>query len=283
MFMSFLRTPKAWLFTMVILGQNEPPCEGVWTTVFGGTGPSEKRLLATVPREDLVVDSQPSESEHVVSCLPDRPSNDTRLLYLPNCYASPSDEDLLPEKLAPAITSEIRNIEAMRRSITAGGPVEQWRFQIVRAKYQALLKASANDPAVEEVIRIGLARVTRLEQASKAARTIQTILAESHRRDREVAQLERQFRSASTRRSGLRNYQAVGLMQASAQKVDGRKVFVLIGKTGATVAFLDIPPGLDPDPLLARRVGVRGVTHYSEELHARLISVRDLEAIESRR
>ena len=64
---------------------------------------------------------------------------------------------------------------------------------------------------------------------------------------------------------------------------DGEEALTTLGKNGATVAFLDIPPGLDPEPLLARRVGVRGVAHYNEELHSRLITVRNLEAIESGR
>jgi hypothetical protein len=72
-------------------------------------------------------------------------------------------------------------------------------------------------------------------------------------------------------------------MQPSAQKVDGQKLFVLIGKDGGTVAFLRIPPGLDPDPMLAQKVGVRGVAHYNEDLQARLITVRALEPVESRR
>jgi hypothetical protein len=202
---------------------------------------------------------------------------------VPACYVSSDDAAALLEKLPPAIASEIRNIEAMRRSIMAGGPIEQWQFETVTARYKALLKTSTGDAAVEEAIRVGLARVTRLEQASKAARTIQTILAESHRRDRQVEAMEHQLHSTPTGSSRSRAYQAVGFMQASAQKVEGRQLFVLIGKNGATVAFLDIPPGLDPDPLLARRVGVRGVAHYNEELHSRLISVRALEPIEPRR
>ncbi len=245
MFMSIFHPTRAWFLIMVILGQIEQSRHG--------------------------------------SALSNYPADDAHPVYVPACYASSDDDALLPEKLPPAIASEIRNIEAMRRSIMAGGPIEQWQFETVTARYKALLKTSAGDRAVEESVRVGLARVTRLEQASKAARTIQTILVESRRRDKQVAGLERQLRSAPAGRSRSRAYQAVGFMQASAQKVEGRQVFVLIGKNGATVAFLDIPPGLDPDPLLARRVGVRGVAHYNEELHSRLITVRAIEAIEPRR
>jgi hypothetical protein len=65
--------------------------------------------------------------------------------------------------------------------------------------------------------------------------------------------------------------------------VEGRKLYALIGSDGSTIAFLDIPPGLDPSPLQSRRVGVLGATHYDQDLGTRLITVRDIEAIESRR
>ncbi len=65
--------------------------------------------------------------------------------------------------------------------------------------------------------------------------------------------------------------------------IDGRKLYVLIAKDGSTVAYLDIPPGLDIDPLVAHRVGVRGEPHFNEDLGTRLITVRDLETIGARR
>ena len=169
----------------------------------------------------------------------------------------------------------------MRRGIEAGGPIERWRFDGVRARYEALLKKSAGDPAVEEAVRVRLERLGQLEQAAKAAATIQAILAQSHRRDRDVAALKRRLQTSTARHS--RGYQAIGLLQLSAQQVDGQKLCVLIGKNGGTVAYLRIPPGLDPDPMLARKVGVRGVAHYDEDLQSRLITVRTLEPIDPRR
>jgi hypothetical protein len=64
--------------------------------------------------------------------------------------------------------------------------------------------------------------------------------------------------------------------------MDGHKLFALIGQEGATIAYLDVPPGLDPEPYLARRVGVRGQARFNEDLGSRLISVRDLEGMETR-
>ncbi len=52
--------------------------------------------------------------------------------------------------------------------------------------------------------------------------------------------------------------------------IDGRKLYVLIANDGSTSAYLDVPPGLDIDPLLAKRVGVRGAAHFNEDLGAAL-------------
>ena len=130
-------------------------------------------------------------------------------------------------------------------------------------------------------MRTRLARVTQHDQAARAARTIETILAKSHRRDSEVAAVRRDL--ARLEQTRARAYDAVGFIQPSARKVDGHKVFALIGAKGSTIAYLDIPAGLDPEPFLARRVGVRGQAHFSEDLGTRLITVRDMENIEARK
>jgi hypothetical protein len=196
-------------------------------------------------------------------------------------YVASVEDDPPVDSLPPAFASEIKSIDAERQAIVAGAPIERWRFDRVRARYQAVLKKGSAEPAVAEAIRLRLARLGQLEEAAKAAATIESILARSHRRDREVVEVKRRLKTTTARRS--RAYEAMGYMQASAQNVDGQKLFVLIGKNGKTVAFLRIPPGLDPDPMLARKVGVRGDAHYDEDLQSRLITVRTLEPIETRR
>jgi hypothetical protein len=197
-------------------------------------------------------------------------------------YAPARDAPSAPGQPLPApLKTEIENLESMQRAIVSDQPIEQWRFEAVRAGYQALLKRAGADPVVEETIRIRLARLTQYEQAARAARTIQEVLAQSHRRDREVAQVERKLAAAARPRA--RPYNVVGFVQPSARKVDGRKLYALIGADGSTLAYLDVPPGIDVDPLFSRRIGVRGEAHYDEDLGTRLITVRDLESIESKR
>jgi len=195
--------------------------------------------------------------------------------------ASSGGEKPSSENHQGAIAAEIKHIESMHRAILANQSIEQWRFDTVRSRYLALLKRAGADRDVEEAIRVRLALVTRHEQAAEAARTMQTILAESHRRDREVAKVKRGIAAAG--RSRARAYSAVGFMQPSAQRIDGRKLYILIANNGSTVAYLDMPAGLDTGPLVSQRVGVRGVPHFNEDLGTRLITVQDIDAIDARR
>jgi hypothetical protein len=192
-----------------------------------------------------------------------------------------SDGQASAEKRARVNEGEIDDIEANFRAILAKEPIEQWRFEAVRSRYLTLLKRTGDDPALEEAIRVNLARVTRYEQAAESARSLRAMLDRSHARDREVARALR--RTNTPGRSLARAYSAVGFMQPSDKSVDGRKLYVLVANNGSTVAYLDIPPGLDPSPLIAQRVGVRGVPNFNEDLGTRLITVRDVETVESRR
>jgi hypothetical protein len=185
------------------------------------------------------------------------------------------------ENLPRDIEAEIAQVEAMRRAILSDQPIHEWNFETVRARYQAILKRAGANPVVEEAIRALLAQVTKHEQAADAARTIRKILARSHDRASQIAAADRRRSTLAEERP--RVYSALGLVKPSAQMVDGHRLYSLIGNNGRTVAYLDVPPGLDIDSFVTRRVGVRGVSHYNEDLGARLITVRDVEAIEARR
>jgi hypothetical protein len=185
------------------------------------------------------------------------------------------------ETLPPGAMAEIGRVDAMHRSILAEQPIEQWRLDAVRSDYQTILKRWGDNRAVEEALRLRLARVTRHEQAAAAAREFQEVLARSRRRDAQVAQLQQRLAAVDGQRT--LTYRAIGLVQPSSRVVDGRKLFSLIGADGKTIAYLDIPPGLDVEALGTRRVGVRGAVHYNQDLGTRLITVRDLEPVGTRR
>ncbi len=183
--------------------------------------------------------------------------------------------------LPPEAMAEITRLDRMHREILAGQPIERWALDPVRAGYQDLLKRWGDNPAVEETLRLRLARVTRHEQASKAAREFQEVMERSRRRDAQVALLEERLAAVDIKRTVT--YQAIGLVQPSSRVINGHKLHVLIGPEGQTLAFLEIPPGLDVEAIGTRRVGVRGAAHYNQELGTRLITVRDVEPLGARR
>jgi hypothetical protein len=120
--------------------------------------------------------------------------------------------------------------------------------------------------------------VGRHEEIARSARTFQTLLDRSRRRDLAVVMTRRQL--AELDRPQRRPFAAEGLVQPSSRQVDGHRVYALIGPEGTPVAYLDVPPGLDARAVLSRRAGVRGSVRYNESLGARLIAVKELEPLE---
>ena len=108
-------------------------------------------------------------------------------------YVAGDKEDASAENLPPAIASEIKSIDATCARSKPAGRSSAGDLTAFELAMKRLLKSSAGDPAVEEAIRVRLERLEQLEQAAKSAATIQTILAQSHRRDREVIALKRQL------------------------------------------------------------------------------------------
>ncbi len=183
-----------------------------------------------------------------------------------------------PEDPGTATDPELRRIDGVLQAIVTGRPVESWELTDVRAEYQTLLKAR---PELQDALKSRLDRVSQYERAAKAAKRIIAIVSRSRRRDQEVAKVERKM--AASAQETQRLFDAVGFVQPSSRMINGRKVYALIGREGAAVAYLDIPPGLDPEPLLAHRVGVRGQTRFNADLRTRVIAVSDLENLEPRR
>jgi hypothetical protein len=198
------------------------------------------------------------------------PPRETRAAFVDE--PKPSAGPALPLSIA----AEVARIEAEHRAALSE-PVERWKLDAVRARYQSLLDR-VTDPGAAEALRDRLELVGRQEALARSARVFQTLVERSRRRDQDVAMTRR--RLAEVDRPQRRPFVAEGLIQASSREVDGRRVYALIGPEGNPIAYLDVPPGLDARPALAKRVGVRGSIRYNENLGARLIAVRELEPLE---
>ncbi len=244
-----------------------------------GSGSSKREWTAIVPPPQLDCYIR-REGIRAVRYPPTARDTESQSEYVVAQYAPTYPIETGQEHLPANYAAAMKSVDELRHSMRLGEPIAQWRTESLRSSYKSILKRAGNDPVVEQAISRRLAAVTRDEQAAQAARTIESILAESRRRDGDVAALKKRVTTAGL--SHVRAYSAVGYIQPSAEQVSGRKLFLLIGKDGSTVAYLDIPPGLDINPHLAQRVGVRGDPHFDEDLGSRLITVRDLEAMDSR-
>jgi hypothetical protein len=186
----------------------------------------------------------------------------------------PGDAQVVPAAEGD-VQAELAQTEAMHRAVVRG-PIDTWWLEPVKARYQALLPRAGDSAAA--VIRERLATVARQETIARDALAFESVLQRSRQRDGRVALVRR--RLASVKQPVPASFDAEGVMQPSARTIGGEKALALIGPDGFAVAYLRVPPGLDTRPLLTRRVGVRGEVHYDDRLHARVIAVSDVEALE---
>ncbi|ODT99639.1 MAG: hypothetical protein ABS79_04245 [Planctomycetes bacterium SCN 63-9] len=177
----------------------------------------------------------------------------------------------------PEIASAFERLEMAQRAAMMGLPIEAWRFDTVRAGYEEMLKTHRDNSSLHEEIRVRLASLSRLERGADAARKVDQILERSHQRDRALAQVASSL--ASEQRAQARAFHAIGMIQPSSKRNQGRKLYTLIGPNGSRRAYLDIPPGVEVENLISHRVGVRGAVNYDETLGSRLITVRDIEEL----
>jgi hypothetical protein len=238
-----------------------------------GTGPQATRWVAIAPPS--------GEVRHVravgvtwVESVP--PSARAELAREVRAAFEPGAKTEAGSSLPTEIAAEVARIEAEHRAVL-GGAVEGWRLEPIRARYESLLKRAA-DPGSIAALHERLDLVGRHEEIARSARTFQTLLDRSRRRDLAVVMTRRQL--AELDRPQRRPFAAEGLVQPSSRQVDGHRVYALIGPEGTPVAYLDVPPGLDARAVLSRRAGVRGSVRYNESLGARLIAVKELEPLE---
>jgi len=179
------------------------------------------------------------------------------------------------EGLSAEVAERIRRITDRHRAELAR-PIDLWNLGPIASAYESLLKEGA-DSAERRAVQARLDLLRGQESAAKAAARMAKLLSRSRTRDGRV--FTPLLDEADRRPSGPRRYDATGLLQTTSKLVDGRKVHALIGDDGAVVAYLAIPPGVLPGPLVSHRVGVRGAGRFDETLMARLILVQDLETL----
>jgi hypothetical protein len=164
-----------------------------------------------------------------------------------------------------------------RHRATLRAPLEDWSLDPVRVQYDQLLR-DATTPTERSAVGLRLEQLKRQEAASRSARELATLLAESRTRDRKVDALRKRVGDLA---AGIKApFDAEGLMHPSSTMIDGEKAFVLIDDRGRTTAFLVLQSGVVPAADGAVRVGVRGESRYDGRVKSRVIVVRELEILE---
>lgn len=179
------------------------------------------------------------------------------------------DESKLPE----ALRSSILHIEVEHRAALRRPPAE-WRLDAIRLAYERLLAAQA-DATARRAIQSRIDRVSLQEEIARVYLSVERISISARARDQEIAAL----RPRGVTTSPNRPFDVEGLLLASSKQVDGRRVYMLIGPKGETSAYLSVPPGLEAERLVSRRVGARGRVRYNEALGARHVEVDELEPL----
>jgi hypothetical protein len=179
--------------------------------------------------------------------------------------------------LSPQLAATLNHVETTHRAALRM-PVDEWDLAGVRQQYERLLE-SETDAAGRTAIRARLAQLDRQEAAAKAARSLRDLLTKSRRLDLNAAR--KPTGQGNSTKAEDSPFDAVGLLQRSSKQVDGQKVFALIDREGKTTAYLSVPPGLDTNPLVTRRVGIRGRTRFNEALNTYLIQVTQIEPLNS--
>ncbi len=178
--------------------------------------------------------------------------------------------------MPPDLAAEVARVDAEHRAAISG-PVDTWRLEPVRGRLEFLLK-KAPTPEAARMIQAKIDAVAKHGAIAQSARSFQTVLEASRRRDERAARAARKL--AEVDLPAHEPYVIQGLLQSSSRQVEGRRVFAVIGSQGAPIGYLDVPPGLDIHRMVAKQVGVHGSTRYNETLRARLITVRDVEPLE---
>ena len=181
----------------------------------------------------------------------------------------------LPGELA----TRMRGIASRHRSILRM-PIDRWDLSAIEDEYRRLLREGLELPE-KRVVEGRLDRVIRQRKAATAAKRLSDLVRESRDRDGKTTSHPDLGGPGDT--DSEVGFDASGLLQLSARTVDGTKVFALFGDDGHVVCYLTFPPGLAVTPFLAKRVGVRGEGRFDEGLGARLIRVKDLDALIGRR
>lgn len=177
---------------------------------------------------------------------------------------------------APVPDARFDDPDSLRREFRGllAQPLEERDFRSLIERTQASLK-SAKAPEAREALEKLSGELEIQERVASAARRFHSAVTNTRKVDRGIAGRPADPLAPRPAHDGL------GLLLPSSKAINGTKVYALVDEpTGAISAYLQMPPGIDADALVGRMVGVDGDLSYNEALGGRVMTVRDVEAVD---
>ena len=179
--------------------------------------------------------------------------------------------------LAPEFEAKLGRVEQSHRSELLR-PIESWNLDAIEAEYIKLLNQSSTGNE-KQAVELRLAQLRRQVHSATTARSLREMIAGSRQRDLEIYKIRDRLGKIAD--GAETPYDAEGLLQSSSTMLEGRKALVLINDVGKTDAYLHLPPGLRKEDYVSARVGIRGDSRYDTRLKARVITVNEIDRLDT--
>lgn len=177
-------------------------------------------------------------------------------------YGAPQKTQTVDSK-ASEFQTRMTALEMAVSTVVAEEP-NLWRFEPLELEATQLLILASNES--ERVMVRQLAK--RLENFSNLAdryRNIRTQVASTDNLTTRPASKTNSRRVTQTNKDATSEYDAVGVLRPVVSQRPGAPKFALVDKQGQITSFVTPKPGVDLQPLLGKRLGVRGSRGYIPE------------------
>ncbi|MCY2935683.1 MAG: hypothetical protein NT172_16140 [Planctomycetota bacterium] len=242
----------------------------------------DKPLQRKIPIDngpDLILDSDPAALPDFAPLMPAPPGNE---VSTPGPNKNPGGNvkgfqgahgKVSPLEL-PADPDQALELLESRFRVVVAQPLISWDFRSILASCETM-QGRPMSPSQTARLHSLRDKAERQDEIGRSSRQFWESMRRSRSHD------PNRMKSDDLKLATSRNrFDISGLMLPSTRDVDGQLLYNLIGDTGATIAYLKMPPAAPIEKWVGKRVGIRGRVRYHEDLRARLVSVQDVELLE---
>ena len=177
-------------------------------------------------------------------------------------YGAPQERQPVNPK-ANEFQTRMTALEMAVSTVVAEEP-NLWRFEPLELEATQLLILASNE-SEREMVRQLAKRLENFSNLADRYRNIRTQVASNDGRTTRPAAESSNKQVAKTDATAGSEYDAVGVLRPVVSQRPGAPKFALVDKQGQITSFVTPKPGVDLQPLLGKRLGVRGSRGYIPE------------------